>query len=193
LKLSENSGYNCLPGKKLADFLPDKPKSMEYALMQVKDSQVIRIVESIGEHYRSNISSRYIRPALLHLPLDKIAWDAIEVLTEKLDQFRYQGFNLEELYQQIIAAARFISLARKELSPTLRNRIQATTSEGPDKVMWDMAVSNFNSNLQVFADLVNELFVRLVELDKAYSKGSKPPLFTQMPELSDIGQQLVGS
>jgi hypothetical protein len=30
LKLSGNSGYNCLSGKELADSLPDKPKSMEY-------------------------------------------------------------------------------------------------------------------------------------------------------------------
>jgi hypothetical protein len=30
LKLSENSDYNCLSGKELANSLPDKLKSMEY-------------------------------------------------------------------------------------------------------------------------------------------------------------------
>jgi hypothetical protein len=33
LKLSENSDYNCLSGKELANSLPDKLKSMEYILM----------------------------------------------------------------------------------------------------------------------------------------------------------------
>jgi hypothetical protein len=54
-----------------------------------------------------------------------------------------------------------------------------------------MAVNNFGSNLQLFADLVNELYVGLVELDKTDSKGHMP-LYLQMPELGDIGRQLVG-
>jgi hypothetical protein len=54
-----------------------------------------------------------------------------------------------------------------------------------------MAVNNFASNLQVFADLVNELFVRLVDADKADAKGHVP-LYAQMQELSNVGRLLVG-
>ena len=54
-----------------------------------------------------------------------------------------------------------------------------------------MAINNFNSNLQVFADMLNELYVLLVELDKADSQGKKP-LYLQLPELADIGLHLVG-
>jgi hypothetical protein len=54
-----------------------------------------------------------------------------------------------------------------------------------------MAINNFASNLQVFADLVNELYVKLVEIDKVDSKGHMP-LYVQMPELQDVGRQLVG-
>ncbi|MDR0602405.1 MAG: hypothetical protein LBG42_08485 [Treponema sp.] len=159
--------------------------------MQVRDARIIRLIERIGEHYRTNISNRYIRPALLQLPLEKQSLDLIEILTEKLEQYRYQGFHLDELYRQIAAAARFVSLARRELVPTLRNRLGGGGSSGPDKVLRDMAVNNFGSNLQLFADLVNELYVGLVELDKADSKGHMP-LYMQMPELGDIGRQLVG-
>ncbi|MDR0496957.1 MAG: hypothetical protein LBH42_05020, partial [Treponema sp.] len=60
--------------------------------MQVRDAQIIRLIERIGEHYRTNISNRFIRPTLLTLPLEKSTWDSIEMLTEKLEQFRYQGF-----------------------------------------------------------------------------------------------------
>ncbi|MDR0876993.1 MAG: hypothetical protein LBN21_02985 [Treponema sp.] len=158
--------------------------------MQVRDAQVVRLIERIGEHYRTNISNRYIRPALLQLPLEKQSWDQIEVLTEKFEQFRYQGFHLDELYRQISAAARFVALTRRELAPSLRNRLGGGGG-GPDKVLRDMAVNNFGSNLQLFADLLNELYVSLVELDKADSKGHKP-LYLQIPELQDIGRQLVG-
>jgi hypothetical protein len=159
--------------------------------MQVRDAQVIRLIERIGEHYRTNISNRFIRPALLQLPLEKQAWDLIEILTEKIEQYRYQGFYLEDLYRQIAAAARFVALTRRELAPSLRNRLGGG-SGGPDRVLRDMAVNNFSSNLQLFADLLNELYINLVELDKINSKGHRP-LYLQIPELQDIGRMLVGS
>jgi hypothetical protein len=159
--------------------------------MQIRDAQVLRLIERLGEHYKSNISNRFIRPALLQLPLEKQSWDLLEVLTEKSEQYRYEGFILDELYRQVAAAARFVALTRRELVPTLRNRLGGSSS-GQERVLKDMAVNNFSSNLQLFADLVNELYVSLTELDKAEAKGRRP-LYLQMPELSDIGRMLVGS
>ena len=138
-----------------------------------------------------NISNRFIRPALLQLPLEKQAWDLIEVLTEKIEQFRYQGFHLDELYRQVVAAARFVFITRRDLVPTLRNRLSAGGGAESDRVLRDMAVNNFGSNLQVFADLVNELYVSLVELDKLDAKGRRP-LYMSIPELQDIGRLLIG-
>ncbi len=159
--------------------------------MQVKDSEVIRLIEHLGDHYRTNISNRYIRPALLHLPLDNQAWDMIESLTEKVEQYRYQGFHLDELYRQIAASARFTALARRELAPTLRARLGGGKALESDKVLRDMAINNFSSNLTLFADMLNELYVKLVELDKEDAAG-RIPLYMQMPELRDVGHQLVG-
>jgi hypothetical protein len=158
--------------------------------MQVRDAQIIRLIERIGEHYRTNISNRFIRPALLQLPLDKQSWDLLDILTEKLEQYRYQGYILDDLYRQIAAAARFVATTRRELAPSLRNRLSGSSS-GPDKVLRDMAVNNFASNLQLFADLVNELYIKLVDLDKIDAKGRRP-LYLDMPELQDIGRMLVG-
>jgi len=138
-----------------------------------------------------NISNRFIRPALLQLPLEKQSWDLIEALTEKVEQYQYQGYHLDELYRQIAAAARFVGHARRELVPGLRNRLSSGTG-GSDKVLRDMAVNNFASNLQLFADLVNELYVNLVELDKLEANG-KRPVYLSIPELQDMGRLLVGS
>lgn len=160
--------------------------------MQVKDPEVVRLIERLGEHYRTNISNRYIRPALLLLPMDNQSWDLIENLTEKSELYRYQGFHLDELYRQIAAAARFTSSARRELAPSLRARLGGSShSADADKVLRDMAINNFSSNLKLFADLLNELYLKLVGLDKEAAKG-KAPLYTQLPELRDIGRQLVG-
>jgi len=150
------------------------------------------LVERIGDHYRTNISNRFIRPTLLQLPLEKQSWDLIETLTEKLEQYRYQGFHLDELYRQVIAAARFVNLTRRDLVPSLRSRLSGGSGAGPDRVLKDMAVNNFASNLQVFADLVNELYVCLVEIDKSDSKGRRP-IYMNIPELNDVGRMLVGN
>jgi len=166
------------------------PSPKDFSL--VTDAHIVRLVERIGEHYRSNISNRFIRPALLQLPLEKQSWDLIEVLTEKIEQYRYQGFYMDELYRQIVAASRFVAITRRELVPSLRLRFNANASAGPDKVLRDMAVNNFGSNLQVFADLVNELYVSLVEIDRAKAKGRRP-LYQSIPGLQDVGRMLVGN
>lgn len=159
--------------------------------MQIRDPEIIRLIEQIGDHFKSNIANRHIRPALLHLPLDNQSWDLIETLTEKSEQYRYQGFHLDELYHQIAAVARFIALARKELLPSLRNRLNVTGRlSDADKVLRELAVNNFPSNLKILADMVNELYVKLVEIDKNASAGGTP-LYAQMPELKDLGRQLV--
>jgi hypothetical protein len=155
--------------------------------MQVQDASISRLVERIGEHYRTNISNRFIRPVLLQLPFDNQSWDLIEDLTERANQ----GIHLDELYRQIVAAAHFVALVRRELIPGIRSRISRGDASSQDRVLRDMAVNNFASNLQVFADLVNELFIKLVEADKADSKGHLP-LYAQMPELTNIGRLLVG-
>lgn len=156
---------------------------------RIKDAQVIRLIEHIGEHYRTNISNRFLRPVLLQLQVDKSTWDQIEILTEKMELFRYQGFHLDELYRQIAACARLVEVARNKAN--IRNKLNSVPI-GADKTLRDMAVSNFSSNLQVFADLLNELYVLLVEMDKS-DAGKKPPVYSQISELYNIGRLLVGN
>ena len=159
--------------------------------MQVNDAHIVRLVERIGEHYRTNISNRFIRPALFQIPLEKQTWDLIETLTEKIEQYKYQGFHLDELYRQILAAARFVSIIRRDLAPTLRIRLSGSVS-GSEKVLRDMAINTFDSNLQILADLISELYSCLLELDKGGAKGRRP-LHMSMPELEEVSRLLAGS
>jgi len=158
--------------------------------LQIRDAHIVRLVERIGEHYRTNISNRFVRPTLLQLPLEKQTWDLIESLTEKIEQYRYQGFHLDELYRQIMAAARFVAVTRRDLIPSLRVRFGGG-GDGPDKVLRDMAINNFASNLKLFADMINELYVNLVEIDKSNVKGRRP-LYKTIHDLEDVGRLLIG-
>ena len=156
----------------------------------IKDAYVLRLVERISDHFRANISNNFLRPALLQVSLDKETWDQVEALTEKYERFHYQGFQLYELYRQVAAAARFIHVIRIEIAPTLRFRLTNTGPGGSeDRVLRQMAIANFSSNLSEFAVMINDLYLRLVEIDKTTAKGKKP-LFHQIPELADSINQL---
>ena len=159
-------------------------------MAMVKDAHILRLVQRLGEHYRTNIANRYIRPALMQLSLDKPTWDRIEILTEKFEQFRYQGYELEELYRHIAAAARFVHATRNEIAPTLKYRLTTQLSDA-DRVMRDMAVNNFSANLQVFADLLHELYTKLIKIDEATVKKGKP-VYQQISDLEDLCSRLVG-
>ncbi|MDR0669868.1 MAG: hypothetical protein LBF95_07275 [Treponema sp.] len=154
----------------------------------VGTAQVMRLLEQVGDHYRANVANSYIRPALLQLPLEAQDWAQIETLTHRRAQ--NMGFDLDDLYRQISAAARFVYMVRRDLLPVLRNRLKGEELESR-KVFQNMAINNFGSNLRVFADLLNELYQALAELDKQNSRGRKP-LYLRMPELLDLGRMLVG-
>jgi hypothetical protein len=149
----------------------------------------MRLIERIGEHYRTNIANRYIRTVLLQLPLDKTTWNQIETLTEKFDQFRYRGIDLDELYRGIAAVARFVSATRREVAPTLRYRVDGGSS-GPDRVLRDMAVNAFSSNLNLFAQMVCELYEKVKEID-TLSAANKPPVYQQVAEFNNLHDMLM--
>lgn len=158
---------------------------------RIKDPTVINLIEKLGDHYRTNITNRFLRPILLQLQIDKNTWDQVELLTEKMELFRYQGYHLDDLYHQIAACAHLVQTARHGMGSTLRSKLSSGPS-GPDKVLREMAANNFISNLQVFADMLNSLFLILVDLDEEASRG-QPPVYTQIPELANISRNLVGN
>jgi hypothetical protein len=157
-------------------------------LMQIHDAAVSTLIERIGEHYRKNITNRFIRPALLQLSIDNQSRLLMEDLMEKeISPTIY----LEEVYRQIAAAAHFADIARRDL-PGLLTRVSRADPSAPDKVLREMAVKNFGVNLQILADLISELFVKLAEIDKSNTRGAAT-LYSRMPELSNVGRLLVGN
>ena len=157
--------------------------------MVINDAEVIKLVERISEHYQANISNQFTRPALYQATIEKQTWDLVERLTVKVEQFEEQAFHLDDLYHQIIGAATFVSILRNDVVPILRRRLPKDRSAS-DRVLQEMVINNFTSNLQIFTDLINELFDYLVEFDKAHVK-NRHPLYTSISELGDV-KRLLG-
>jgi hypothetical protein len=160
--------------------------------MQIKNPEVMSAVEALGEHFRSNISNRFTRRGISSMVLDPGTWNLIEELTEKVETYRYQGYHFDEIYSQILAMARFVYQARRELLPNIRLLASGGSDRigGSDRVFRDMAIANFGPNLKILADMVNEIYMKVVAIDKE-NAGSKGPVFSQIPDLKEIGRYLV--
>jgi hypothetical protein len=160
--------------------------------MQIKNPEIFAIVEAIGEHFRTNISNRFTRRGIASMVLDPGTWNLIEEFTEKLENYRYQGYHFDEIYAQILAMSRFVYQARRDLLPNIRFLASGANDQlgASDKVFRDMAIMNFGPNLKILADKVNELYVKVVAIDKE-NAGNKSPVFSQMPELKELGRYLV--
>ena len=161
--------------------------------MLLKNPEIFASVEKISEHYRANIANRFTRRALTTLTLDSSTWTLIETFTERLEDYRYQGYHLDELYTQILAMARFIFQSRKQIVPNLRflagTGAPDRVSES-DRILRDMVVNNFGSNLKILADKLNELYIRIASIDKELA-GARPPVYSRIAELKEIGRYLV--
>jgi hypothetical protein len=167
--------------------------------MSTRDEELFKIIEKLQNHYHNNLTNRFIRKALLLMKVPTGTWDALGRLTEKSDFFKIQGYKFKELYEQIFAAATFIYHARTDVLPRLKSLLGEGTSTvfsrqkpdaAKDKILLEMAINNFPANLGVFADLVNELYVRAAKLDRAdHPKGK--PVYEHMPELKELGKLLT--
>ena len=157
--------------------------------MPVKDPDIYRIVEKVGDHFVNNVSNRFVRKALMILELQQAEWDRLENLTAKSEYYKQQGFQFDELYEMVLAAAHFIQEARVKMLPNIRNMLGAGSTD-QERVLRDMAAQNFGVNLKILADLVNELYMKTTSLDKA-AHDKKRPVYERIPELKDLGKMLV--
>jgi hypothetical protein len=163
----------------------------------VKDAELVKAIDRLGDHYQRNISNRFIKQALSHLSIPQATWERIDRLTTKSGYAEANGYEFEELYEMILAAATLVSQARKHVVPSARtfggrSGGRATAGDRGEGVLREMAFQTFPSNLMLFADLVNELYLKTVELDKRDHAGKKG-VFERMPELRDLGKLLIAS
>ena len=154
--------------------------------MAVRDAALFAIVERIKEHYENNINNVYVRKAFSRLEVPHSTWDQLDSLTTKVEFYRIHGYPLQDLYEQILAAAAFISACRRDLLPNLRSML----ADSSDRTLTDMAINNFRPNLSIFADMVNELYVKAAGLDRE-ERGNSTPVYESIPELKKLGDYLI--
>lgn len=161
--------------------------------MVIKESEIFKTIEKISIHYKTNIYNRYVRKALMLMNIPHSVWSLIEDLTEKIQYYRQQGYQISELYDQIIAMKTFVEHAQKEVIPNLKTILatshetvltKRTLEDEKEKIIREMAIHNFPANLKILSDLLDELFRGVAEIDKKYNS---PPIYEKIPDLRQLG------
>jgi hypothetical protein len=153
----------------------------------IKDNDVFQLIDKIADHYVQNVSNQHVRKAFSNLPISNTTWELIEDLTGKKSYRRAQGYSYQELYERIHAAASFVATLRTHLVPNLRDLV--SRAPAGQEVVVKMVVANFPTNLSILADMLNDLYLRTIALDR---DENSPPYYESRPEMSQIGQLLIG-
>ncbi len=160
--------------------------------MPVFDYDVFDMLDEVRKHYKGNMSNTFIRSALLAMDLPYAMRSSIENITDKVEMFRNQGYKFEELYNGIYGLSVFIYKARIEVIPGLKNSSYLRDASASERVLAEMAADNLKANLNLLADKLNELYLKVVRLDVKSHK-AKSPVYTRMEELEKIGQLLTST
>lgn len=166
--------------------------------MAIKNQDIVELVEKSTIHYTKNIYNRHIRKAFMTMQMSRAAWETLERFTDKSDYYKVQGYQFQEIYEYIHAAATFVYHARKEVLPNLKSLLSAgsetmlsrQSAGGSDLILRKMAMDNFGANLSIFADMTNELYVKTVALDKEEHQGRRA-VYERIDELKEVGQLLI--
>jgi hypothetical protein len=157
--------------------------------MPLKDPDVFKLIERIGDHYQRNINNQHIRKLFVTLSVSNTAWDQIDSLTNKSEYYKYQGYQYEELYDQIMAIASLVYQLRKQVLPGLKGLVGRASAN--EQVVIKMVAANFPTNLSLLADMINELYLKVTNLDRGEHK-SGAAVFEKNPELAQLGHFLIG-
>lgn len=166
--------------------------------MAIKNQDIVKLVEKSNLHYISNIYNRHIRKAFMNMQMSRPAWETLERFTDKSDYYKVQGYQFQEIYEYIHAAATFVYHAKREVLPNLKNllfggsdtMLSRQSAGGGDMILRKMAMDNFGANLSIFADLINELYIKTVAIDKEEHKGQRA-VYERIDELKEVGQLLI--
>jgi len=149
--------------------------------VRIRNPDIFNSLESMGDHFNKNISNRFMRKILLNLDIPQSDWDKLEGIGSKLEYYKIEGIQLDEIYEFILAGARLIHKARANIVPNLRGMLalgsgfqRASKPGDQDRTLRDMAAQTFPVNLGIFSDMLNELYQKTAAIDRSENSKKTP-------------------
>ena len=148
----------------------------------VNDPEIHKMVEKLSTQFRY-MNNPLLKDAFAALEVSSDQWRCIERLTSPSEVQALQGYGFGELYEQVLAAAKFVFFARKQIASNLPIPSDATLFD-------KMAIKNFPGNLSIMADQLRAIYGKLLHLD---TEENTEPICHTIPELDRILSYLQSS
>jgi hypothetical protein len=159
--------------------------------MKFKDEQVKGIIGDLGHQYHLFVSNQFINYYLMDAKISKSDWVDVEDLINSNKYYEAEGYDLEKLYEEILAFARFLTKIKGEVLPRIRleteSRLRRLAAD--NQILYRMTMDNAPGNVKVFFDLVSSLYIHLKRLDKE-KNGEGKALFNKIVYIKEVEKLL---
>lgn len=154
-------------------------------------NNITELIERLHEHYNVFFSNHFVKYYLLDSKIPKSVWVSIEDLMNSTKDSKVSGYELEALYEQIMSFASFLQTIQKEVVPRMMNEAQRrmTKMAADSKILFKMTLDNAPGNMEIFHDLITELFMAVREAD-TLKNGEEKTLYKKLPYIKEIEQTL---
>ncbi len=167
-------------------------KENSMATAPLRSPDLFKKLEALASHFKNHVASPIIKGEFPSLKLSRQDWDEIELITERQELFRYQGYYLDDLYLKLLSLARFVKQAKTQWGPNIKNLVASRYASRPasEKVNAVMVAGNLMPNLQVLGEMVLEIFY-LVRKEDADQNQGKMAALAAVPQAKEIEALLV--
>ena len=158
--------------------------------MSVQDYEVNTQIDRIADHVDTILNNEFIRKSLSRIEIALEYRSGMDILLSRSENYKVNGYLFDELYRGILGLAMWSYRARTEMMPEMKYQLSGDSIPEMDRIREQMALENLKSNLDILVDELNNLYIRVVALDKG-SHRKKSPVFKRMKELENLGMFLT--
>lgn len=135
--------------------------------MGVRDETIKGIITELNEQYRLIMGNKFMIAYINELDLPRSDIADMEDLADANKYYDVQGYNLENLYDQLYTAINVINRMEEELLPKMMNesKLRLDRLSADDKIKFKMTVSNTGENIKRIRKVLNDLFENVKRVD----------------------------
>lgn len=135
--------------------------------MGVRDEIVNGIITNLNEQYRLIMGNKFMMAYINELGLARSDITDMEDLVNANKNYDVQGYNLENIYDQLYTFINVIKRMEEELLPKMMNesKLRLDRLSNDDKIKFKMTVGNLGENFKRSRQVLNDLFENVKRVD----------------------------
>jgi len=135
--------------------------------MGVRDEIVNGIITNLNEQYRLIMGNKFMMAYINELGLARSDIADMEDLVNANKNYDVQGYNLENIYDQLYSFINVLKRMEEELLPKMMNesKLRLDRLSNDDKIKFKMTVGNLGENFKRSRQVLNDLFENVKRVD----------------------------